>query len=257
MKNIARGSLLLFASLSTECNSFTTSSPFQGRSHPWSSSALSDSKKLNRDIEEASRRKAQGGGGGEALAGAVLGGLVLGPFGALFGAQMGANMGSVRAVDRARKEEMEKMGITPDMLEAAEEIGAALERSMEGLTASRDSLETQQRFARRLDMDSNNLYEKAKAAMAASNEDEARKWLMEREMIQGKLKKALLNCAEEKKRLGMMERNVEALEQRALEVDSLLRRSVGAKTLQDTTTGQLSLSDEDPLLQKFKDIGIN
>jgi hypothetical protein len=35
----------------------------------------------NREIEENSRRKAQAGGMGETVAGAVLGGLVLGPFG--------------------------------------------------------------------------------------------------------------------------------------------------------------------------------
>ena len=35
----------------------------------------------NREIEENSRKKAQGGGMGETVAGAVLGSLVLGPFG--------------------------------------------------------------------------------------------------------------------------------------------------------------------------------
>lgn len=37
--------------------------------------------RLNREIDENSRRKAQGGGMGETVAGAVLGGLILGPFG--------------------------------------------------------------------------------------------------------------------------------------------------------------------------------
>ena len=37
--------------------------------------------KFNRDIEERSLRKAQGEGAGEMAAGAILGGLVLGPFG--------------------------------------------------------------------------------------------------------------------------------------------------------------------------------
>ena len=35
----------------------------------------------NREIEDSSRKKAQGGGMGETVAGAVLGSLVLGPFG--------------------------------------------------------------------------------------------------------------------------------------------------------------------------------
>ena len=38
----------------------------------------------NREIEESSRKKAQGGGMGETVAGAVLGSLILGPFGRCF-----------------------------------------------------------------------------------------------------------------------------------------------------------------------------
>ena len=69
--------------------------------------------------EKASMRaaeKAAGKGAGEAAAGAILGGLVFGPFGALFGAQVGASMGSRRAFDSERQKEMEKMGISKDML---------------------------------------------------------------------------------------------------------------------------------------------
>lgn len=39
---------------------------------------------FNRDLEERSFRRAQGQGGGEAVAGAVLGTLVAGPFGKVF-----------------------------------------------------------------------------------------------------------------------------------------------------------------------------
>ena len=39
------------------------------------------SERFNRDLEERSRRRAEGQGGGEMLAGAVLGTLVAGPFG--------------------------------------------------------------------------------------------------------------------------------------------------------------------------------
>jgi hypothetical protein len=38
----------------------------------------------NREIDDNSRKKAQGGGVGETVAGALLGSLVLGPFGRLF-----------------------------------------------------------------------------------------------------------------------------------------------------------------------------
>lgn len=152
---------------------------------------------------------------------------------------------------------MERLGITQDMLDSAQEIGIALERSMEGLKASQDSLETQQRLARRLDSDAETLYARAKTALANSDEEAARKYLLERTNVQDKLKKVLKQCVEEKRRLEQMESNVSALEQRAMEMDSLLRRTLGAKAVQDSNEMGLSLSTEDPLLQKFRDLGID
>jgi hypothetical protein len=210
---------------------------------------------LNDDIERAARQRAQGGVG-ETAAGAVLGGLLLGPFGALFGAQLGAKVGAANAVDRAKKEEMARLGVTEDMLRMAEDIGTALQRSNDGLKASQESFETQQSLARLLDTNAAEMYEKAKAAIASMKEDEAKKILLDRQLVQEKLKKVLLSCVEEKSRLEKMRNNVDALEQRAMEIESLLRRNVGAKALQDSGS-QFSLAQEDPLLQKFRDMGID
>jgi len=55
-----------------------------------------------------------------------------------------------------------------------------------------------------------------------------------------------------------MEDNVRSIEERSIEIESLLRRSIGAKSLQESSD-QLLLQDddfEDPLLKKFKDMGI-
>jgi len=52
--------------------------------------------RIDREMEESAERKAiqnARGGGGETAAGAILGGLVLGPFGALFGASIGSSLG--------------------------------------------------------------------------------------------------------------------------------------------------------------------
>jgi hypothetical protein len=98
--------------------------------------------------------------------------------GALFGASIGSSMGSKSALDRARKEEMERLGVTQDMLDGARDCGAELERSNEGLRAVRDSLQTQQSFARRLDRDATGLHERAKIAMAENKDEEARKLLL-------------------------------------------------------------------------------
>jgi phage shock protein A len=177
--------------------------------------------------------------------------------GLLFGAQIGAKLGARGAADRARNEEMDRLGVTQEMLDAAEECGLALQQSMEGLKATQSSLDTHQSLARILDRDATELYEKAKEAMASGNEEAARTALLRRNENQEKLKKVLKLCAEEKKRFEMMERNVEAIEQRALEVESLLQRTVGAKARQDASFADLSLSVEDPLLKKFRDLGID
>jgi len=213
----------------------------------------------DRDIEERSRLKAaasqQQGGIGETAAGAVLGGLLGGPFGALFGASMGSRMGAQKALNKARQQEMERLGLTQDMLDTANSVGLALERSNEGLKAVQDSLDTQQRLARRLEADAKQLYEKAQRALTENNQEEqARQWLMQRTEVQDKLKQVLKNCAEERQRLQKMEDNVEQLQRRALEVETLMRRSVSAKTL---SSSELALPVEDPLLQKFKDLGID
>lgn len=214
--------------------------------------------RLNRDIDERSRRRAEGQGGGEMAAGAILGGLVGGPFGVLFGAQIGANFGSKNAANRAREEEMERLGITQDMLDAAEECGVALEQSMEGLKAIQASLSTQQSLAKRLVRDSDESYEKATEAMTAGDEATARTYLLKRTGMQDKLKSVLKSCVEEKNRLETMKANVASIEQRALEVESLLQRTVSSKTRMNVgTSSDFSVPVDDPLLQKFRDLGID
>ena len=159
----------------------------------------------------------------------------------------------------AKKSEMERLGISQDMLDMAQDVGVSLEKSIEGMKAVRNSLETQQKLARLLDAESSNLYNKAKESISDSNEELARKLLLERTNVQEKLKKVLINCTEEKGRLQKMEDNISQLERRALEIDMLLRRTVSTKSMQgiaDLDLG-LSLRSEDPLLQKFKDLGID
>jgi phage shock protein A len=224
---------------------------------PTRSTLVLQNGKFERDIEENSRRKAQGGTG-ETLAGAVLGGMLLGPFGALFGAQIGANLGANKALEKARKEEMKRLGVTEEMLNTAQDCGLALERSIEGLKATQDSLQTQQSFAKILDRDASDLYDKAKAALEANNEEQAKDLLFARSQVQEKLKGVLIQCAEAKKRLETMENNVAAIERRAKEVEALLQRTIAAKVTTDLTMDSMdfSLSREDPLLKKFRDAGI-
>mmetsp|Transcript_3519 Transcript_3519/g.8968 ORF Transcript_3519/g.8968 Transcript_3519/m.8968 type:complete len:305 (-) Transcript_3519:116-1030(-) len=216
---------------------------------------------LRDEIERAAQRRAyegraQGGGTGETVGGALLGGLLGGPFGALFGAQIGASFGAASQLDKARKDEMKRKGISPDMLNQATEVGVALNQSIEGLRATQDSVETYQKLAKTLDRQEKSLYDRAKSAIESGDEEGARQLLLERGSVKEKLLKVLRSVAEERKRLAVMERNVDAIETRALEIESLLRRSVGAASLQDSAGIGLSLEPEDPLLKKFRDLGM-
>ncbi|KAL7542578.1 hypothetical protein ACHAWF_007205 [Thalassiosira exigua] len=216
---------------------------------------------LRDEIERAAQRRAyeeraKGGGIGATAGGAVLGGLLGGPFGALFGAQMGASVGAASQLDQARKDEMRRKGLTPEMLDQATEVGVALKQAVEGLRATRESVETSQTLAKTLDRQEKSIYERAKTAMSNGDEEGARKLLLEREAVREKLLKILKSVAEERKRLALMESNVEALETRGLEIESLLRRNIGAASLQNSADFGLSLEPEDPLLRKFRDLGM-
>ncbi|KAL7466528.1 hypothetical protein ACHAXS_006833, partial [Conticribra weissflogii] len=201
---------------------------------------------LRNEIERKARQRAyenraRGDGIGSTAAGAAFGLLLGGPFGALFGAQIGSSLGAARIVDKARVEEMKRKGITPEMLEMAENVGVALEQAVDGLRATQESVETSQRLAKTLDRQSESLYERATNAIKSGDEETARKLLMERESVKEKLVKILKSIAEDRKRVSVMESNVDALETRALEIESLLRRSVGASSIQDTASLGLSL----------------
>ena len=218
---------------------------------------------LRDEIERSAQRRAyedrsRGGGTGEAVGGAILGGLLGGPFGALFGAQIGASFGAASQLDKARREEMARKGLTPEMLEQANDVGAALRQAVEGLRAARESFETSQRLARTLDAQEKSLYERARSAISSGDEEAARRSLLERESTKEKLLRVLKSVSEDRKRLAVMESNVEALETRGLEIESLLRRSVGAASMQESANMSigLSLEPEDPLLRKFRELGM-
>ena len=75
-KHVSIVTLHLFIFLA-QCESFTQSKKGHSRHSP----LVLHNDKLNRDLGERSRQSAQGQGGGEMAAGAVLGGLIAGPFG--------------------------------------------------------------------------------------------------------------------------------------------------------------------------------
>jgi hypothetical protein len=216
---------------------------------------------LRDEIEKSAQRRAyqsrsRGGGTGATVGGAVIGGLLAGPFGALFGAQIGSALGATSELDKARQDEMKRLGVTSDMLDQATEIGVALNQAIEGLRVLQNSVETSKRLAKLLNEQEQTLYGRAKTAIESSDEDGARKLLLERTSVKEKLLKVLQSIAEDNRRISTMESNVMALETRGLEIEALLRRTVGASALQNSNSMGLSLESEDPLLKKIRDLGI-
>ena len=216
---------------------------------------------LRDEIEKSAQRRAyqsrsRRGGAGATVGGAVIGGLLAGPFGALFGAQIGSALGATSELDKARQDEMKRLGVTSDMLDQATEIGVALNQAIEGLRVLQNSVETSKRLAKLLNEQEQTLYGRAKTAIESSDEDGARKLLLERTSVKEKLLKVLQSIAEDNRRISTMESNVMALETRGLEIEALLRRTVGASALQNSNSMGLSLESEDPLLKKNRDLGI-
>ena len=254
-------SLLLATILATSSNAFvpsthilsTSTTTFSSATSPIALHSFSPRRNNNNNDDKSTQSVATG---------AILGGLLGGPFGLLFGASIGANLGRKYQFEKAQKAEMERLGITPEMLEMAQEVGIALERATEGLEATRTSLDSLQALARKLDEQQTELYDRAKMQISSGNEEEARKLLLDRENVQDRLKKTLLNCKDEKVRYERMKTNVQAIEARAMEVDSLLKRTVGAKAFMDSNDNMGMIDDfrmeaEDPLLKKFRDQGIH
>ena len=151
---------------------------------------------------------------GGAVGGAVLGGLLLGPFGAILGGQFGANLGTDRK--RARQEEaaLRKQGITPEMVRMVEECAEGLKNAEEALRTARDS----QRFileeASELDAEASELYNMASAAVQSGDDDTARRHLTERKRVQSKLEDAMRRAGEAKERVARVEKSVDTLRRR-------------------------------------------
>lgn len=203
-------------------------------------------------------------GVGEAAAGALLGGVLFGPLGVLLGASVGANVGKTRSMEESKRREMERLGITLDMVDMAQDISMNWQRAKEGYNASQDSLRAQQSLAQRFEMAVQELQDEAKKAVVEGDEDRARAILLKKKQKMDRWKEILLKCAEEKERVDRMEENVQILEQRAREVEALIRRSISAKALQDTSNAMCLLDEsageissnsmEDPLLRKFREL---
>lgn len=179
--------------------------------------------------------------------GAVLGGLLLGPLGAIFGTQLGSRWQVTES-----KKEVDDLGLDADMVKLAQSVALELAEAMESKERLASIKEGIAARAVRLEDD---VLRKAAEAMEALSESEAlaRKHLESKLQLQAQLTSAKAELAKALQRCAAVDRSIEQLEQRALEVAALLERARSAQGPQ-----RLRLADEasarmlrDPLLEKF------
>lgn len=203
--------------------------------------------------------KQQPGGGDAAsvaggLGGAVLGGLLLGPFGAVFGAGLGSRWGRREADDNAA---IEELGLDREMVELAKRVVSELASAAEDrdrVGAVRTDFENR---VAQLDLDVTAKYVEAMEALKRDDEDAARQALEAKLSLQGRLDRARAELAKAEQRFAALDRSVAQLEQRAMEVSRLLERARRASGSERTSlaadASALGVSHpKDPLLEKFE-----
>lgn len=187
--------------------------------------------------------------------GAVLGGLLLGPFGAVFGAQLGAEFGG-RQSGRGGPSP-EELGLDKDMVLLAQRIASELSSAVQDRERVQSVRDDARARAGQLDAEVVAKYEAAMEAVKAEHEALARTLLADKLRLQEKLDKAKLEWLKADQRCSTMDRSVSELERRALEMADLLERAKAASGRQRTDLAAEASAlgvrpPRDPLLDRFE-----
>lgn len=193
-----------------------------------------------------------------AIGGAVLGGLLGGPFGALFGAQLGGSMGANARVKRAADERIETMGLSKEIIKAAQEIAQELADAEQSLELVRGAERSQKNLFDVVDRTMEDAYKAAETALRNGDEATARRQLEERNLQKAKRAQVQAEVTAAAARVATMQASVASIAERANEIEQIIARQVTA-TKAKSSSGvspdvNLTLEAEDPLLKKFRDL---
>lgn len=187
-----------------------------------------------------------------AASGAVIGGLVLGPFGALVGGWLGKGAGLSRAAEDA---ELERLGMTRESAKMMQQLVVDFEQSSDVLADITSSCRDFENRATRLKKDVSNAFERAKETLEGGDEDGARAHLTEKVNLEEQLKKAEEAFTDMDMRRRQLKLSVDQLEERLLDVQSQATRARAAsatlKGLDPLEGGAMDGTIRDPLLEKF------
>ena len=190
-----------------------------------------------------------------AVGGAVLGGLLAGPFGALWGAQIGGAFGANNQNKKAQKEQLAAMGLNEDTMRLAQQTALELKDAESSLEIVRGAETSQKSLIRTLETNMEVAYAAAEAALRAGDEAGARAKLEEKAQFKAKKEAAEVELAAASSRVATMQASVASLAERANEIEQMISRTVTAtKTRPSGDGGDVFGAPEDPLERRFRDL---
>jgi len=192
-----------------------------------------------------------------AVSGALLGGLMAGPFGALWGAQIGGVMGANNRAKRVQADELAAMGLSEDTMRLARQTAAEIEAAESSLAIVKRADNSQRDLIARLDGEMEQSYVAAEAALRGGDELKARGHLEARQEAKVRLAAAQADLPAAVERVRSMEASLAALAERARRVEEQISRSVVANRAlrDDAILGSAELPPpEDPLEKRFRDL---
>lgn len=197
-----------------------------------------------------------------AIGGAVLGGLLAGPFGALWGAQLGGVAGANARVKRAEEEKIQSMGLDKATVAAMQQCVQELKEAEESLDLVKNAERSQRQVLDNIDTAMTAAYTAAEAALRSGDEALARTKLEEKNALKPRREAAERETAAAASRVATMAASVAALAERAAQLEQAMAKTVAAATSSKAAARSQGMVDApsteveelDPLEQKFRDL---
>uniref|UniRef100_A0A7S3B451 Uncharacterized protein n=1 Tax=Haptolina ericina TaxID=156174 RepID=A0A7S3B451_9EUKA len=144
---------------------------------------------------------------------------------------------------------MARMGLDKELRTLATTVASELAEAEEGLTLTEQAVRSCRAVEERFEASAATSYAAAQAALVAGDEDGARAHLVERSAVNQRLAEAKLQTVDAEARVERMRISLDALAQRAAQVETLMGRAVSG-----ALESRAVSVDDDPLLRKFRDL---